>query len=116
MQSPQILTAARVLKMNTIENREPVLDHLALTKMVRAALKQKGIKASVRKKTICQSKIISVSTGSYEQDFTAAEQSQILQIGLDNGFTKVQEQPIEDNGCHPHGTNFYLDQLFRRGG
>jgi hypothetical protein len=72
------------------------MTHAEITKHIRSRIKKAGIKASVRKITICGTPRVSVSVASYNQNFTLDEQKMINRIARVNGATLIRGIEIED--------------------
>lgn len=85
------------------------LNHLEMVKHIRTCIKRYGIKAYVRKQTICGDRIIQVNTIKHDVEFTDDEQRKIRRAALSNKLTWVRNSPIDvERMTNPYHFNFHM--------
>jgi hypothetical protein len=69
--------------------------HLEITATIRTAIKAAGIKARVRKQTICGTRSVQVYTVSHTTNFSAGECRRIAEIAKGFGLTDARRSEID---------------------
>jgi len=66
------------------------MNHKEMTDHIRTCIKRYGIKAGVKMQNICGDKVISISTSSYDSNFTSEEIYNICMAAKSNNLTLVK--------------------------